>query len=91
MRRRWAALPAVLGLVSTLGVAVPAWAQPEPESAPEPAASAEAAPAQKATSGAPHAVKMRRLFTRGLVCAFFLVVGAAAGGVVVQRKGKGKT
>ncbi len=81
----------MLGLVAALGVAVPAWAEQEPESAPEPAGSAEAAPTQKATSGAPHAVKMRRLFTRGLVCAFFLVVGAAAGGVVVaKRKDEGK-
>jgi hypothetical protein len=83
MRRRWAALPAALSLVAGLGIA-PASAEPEP------AASAETAPAPKPASGAPHAVKMRRLFTRGIVCALFLVVGAAAGGVVVQRKDKRK-
>ena len=92
MRRRWAALLAGLGLVVALGVAVPASAQPEPESAPEPAASAGTAPTQKAPSAVPHAVKMRRLFTRGLVCALFLVMGAAAaGGAVAQSKQKGKS
>jgi hypothetical protein len=35
---------------------------------------------------------MRRLFTRGLLAALFLFVGAAAaGGVVAQRKQKART
>jgi hypothetical protein len=73
-----------LGLVALLGVATPARAEPAPQ------ASAESAPATP--HGPRHAVKMRRLFTRGVLAALFLFVGAAAaGGVVVQRKQKAKT
>jgi hypothetical protein len=72
------------GLVVLLGVVTPVSAEPAPQ------ASAQSAPATP--SGPPHAVKMRRLFTRGVLAALFLFVGAAAaGGVVVQRKQKAKT
>jgi hypothetical protein len=75
-----------LGLIALLGVATPVSAEPEPT----PAASAESAP--ETPSGMRHAMKMRRLFTRGLLAALFLIVGAAAASsVVVQRKQKAKT
>jgi hypothetical protein len=84
MRRPRAALLAGLGLVALLGLATPASADAVP------AASAQSAP--ETPSGPRHAMKMRRLFTRGLLAALFLFVGAAAaGGVVVQRKQKAKT
>jgi hypothetical protein len=78
-----------MGVVIMLGAASPVRANPATAGDVSPPARAEAA--EEPTNRPPRAVKMRRLFTRGILASLFLIFGAAAAGGVVATRGKKQT